>query len=468
VSSEAFEPFEEAPQPAAVAAAAWKCLVCNYVHPGVAPPEICPVCGAPADRFEPTAAARAPVKATAPQRVVIVGAGIAGLSAAESARQAAPDAEILLLSKESSGPYYRLNLTRFLAGEITNEALPLHDSAWYADQGIDVRLGEVAAELQLRDRLVRLGSGQSVGYDRLILTAGSHPFVPPIMGAQREGVTSLRTLADAEAILARAAKGGRCVVLGGGLLGLETAGALARRGLEVTVLEGFGWLLPRQLDQRAGEMLADRVAEQNITLRMAVKAKEIVGDECVRGVELADGAVVEADVLVMATGVRPNSYLARQAGLDVRGGIVVDNHLRCSAPDVYAAGDIAEHQGVLYGTWGPAQFQGSIAGLNAIGGHTEFGGIPRSNTLKVLDIDLFSIGEVAPTDGSFDVSSHQSDAGHYYRFLFRDGVMVGAILLGDTGLTATVNRLVDGKQDMSKILRSQPSGAELYQALLES
>ena len=170
---------------------------------------------------------------------------------------------------------------------------------------------------------------------------------------------------------------------------------------------------------------------------------------------LEDGRVVAADLVVIATGVRCNTHLARSAGLEVNRGVVVDNALGTSHPDVYAAGDVAEHRGVLYGIWGPAQYQGGIAGRNMVGLHAEFGGIPPSNTLKVLGIDLLSIGRVALEDASFEEIERQID-GRYFRFVFRDNCLVGAILLGDTRLTAAVKRAVEDRQDFSRLLRNTP------------
>lgn len=463
---EVFEAFEDEVKEVEKTAHAWRCLNCTYVQPGTAPPGECPVCGAPSDRFKPADTSDRVSRGLAETyRYVVVGAGIAGISAAESIRQASPAAKITVLSKEEELPYFRLNLTRYLAGEIGADVLPLHSKDWYEEQHINLRLGTAVDTLELNDGRVTVFDGEPVSFDRLILAAGSHPFIPPIVGSHRDGVVSLRTVGDADAILEAARKGARCLVLGGGLLGLETAGALAKQGAEVHVIEGFAWLLPRQLDPRGGEILAQHVEAKKIKLHLDAKTKEVVGDECVRGVDIEGRGVVEGELLVMATGVRSNSYLARKAGLEVNQGVVVDNHLCTSHRHVYAAGDIAEHRGVVYGTWGPSQYQGSIAGMNAAGEATEFGGIPRSNTLKVLGVDMFSIGVVTPSDASYEEKVHETDDGKYFRFLFRDSVLVGAILLGDAKLTATVTRLVEGKTDLSNLLQKRPDGLRVVEAL---
>ena len=456
-----FEPYVEQAPPAAAAPTQWRCLNCGYVHNGPTPPDECPVCGAPADRFEPLPdqAPHAAADGDA-HNVVVLGAGIAGLSAVDALRQAAPDAQITLVSKEPALPYYRLNLTRYLAGDITADQLPIHPQAWYDDQRVRlVRGGEVAA-LGLDHQAVELRDGTALPFDKLILAIGAHPFVPPFLGANLDGVTTLRSTANAEHILDAASDATPCVCIGGGLLGLETAGALARRGAAVTLLEGHEWLMPRQLNRKAGELLGRHVAAMGITVRKQARTQEILGNERVAAVQLDDGATVPAELVVIATGVRPNSYLARRAGLEVNKGVVVDNLLYTSHPHVLAAGDVAEHRGTLYGAWGASQFQGSIAGMNAAGLGTEFGGIPRSNTLKVLGLDLLSIGQFEPEDASFHVIEREAD-GRYARFVFRDAHLVGAILLGDTAAASPLKKAVETRADFSGLLKLRPTADDV-------
>lgn len=380
---ELFEPGEAPQVEAASVPEQWRCLNCGHIHVGLEPPDRCPICAAGRDRFEFAALeAAARRSGGVGERVVIAGVGIAGVSAAEALRKSAPRAEIWLLSKEPSLPYYRLNLTRYLAGDVSADQLALHPAEWYSELDIQLELGADVRSIDVEKKQVSLHDGRQRPYDKLVLTVGAHAFVPPIPGVERKNVMVLRTVADAEGILELAQSGTRCVCIGGGILGLETAGALTRRGVEVTLLEGVGWLLPRQLNQRAGELLEAYVRSMGISLRKKAETREILGDERAHGVCLADGSTLPADLVIITTGVRSNSTLARQARLEVNNGVVVDHNLRTSHPDVYAAGDVAEHRGVLYGLWGPAQFQGTIAGMNVAGEQVEFAGIPRSNTLS--------------------------------------------------------------------------------------
>ena len=461
-AEEDFAPLSEEAGPAPDRGAErWKCLNCAYVHSGTEPPETCEVCGADADRFAPLSEDGGKAGGVADaRRVVIVGAGVAGVAAAEAVRGASPAAEIVLISREPGLPYFRLNLTRYLAGEVASDELPLHPENWYEDQRIELLSGREVSSLGLEGRSVELLDGDKLSFDKLILTVGAHPFVPPIPGSQREGVRSFRTSADAEHILDAVKRGARAVCIGGGILGLETAGALARQGADVSLIEGHGWLLPRQLNQAAGEALQRYVEEAGIKLHRRARTDEILGDERVRAVSLREGDPIPADLVIITTGVRPNSYLARLAGLEVDQGLVVDDCLGTSRPDVLAAGDVAQHRGVLYGNWMASQSQGSIAGMNAAGLRVEFGGIPRSNTLKVLGVELFSIGLFEPTDASFEVIEQDQD-GKYLRFVFRDSHLVGAILLGDAHLAAPVKRAVEGRSDWSALLRARPNAAQV-------
>lgn len=435
---------------AAAPAGSWRCTICDHVHDGDAPPEICSVCGAGAQLFEPHAAPGSSEAAAGEVgRIVILGAGIAGLTAAEQARRAAPDVAISLVSKEAHLPYYRLNLTRHLAGEVPEGGLELQPASWYERQRIALVQGEATA-IHRDERRVELRDGRSLPYDRLVLATGAHAFVPPIPGVARNGVLPLRTLDDAQRILERGGAGARCVCLGGGLLGLEAAGALARRGAQVTVLEGFGWLLPRQLARPAGELLRAHIEALGIGVVCDVKVEEILGDEEVAGVRLKDGAEFPADLVVLATGVRPNSHLARRSGLDVGKGVVVDDEMRTSDPAILAAGDLAEHRGVLYGLWPAAFAQGVVAGVNAAGGSMQFAEIPPSNRLKVLDVDLFSIGQFEPADGSYDLFEERGP-GTYLRLVCHDGQLVGANLYGDTALAGSVKTAVERRTQLAEL-----------------
>lgn len=458
-------------------AKAWRCTVCGYIHAGDEAPDVCPVCGAVKAEFEPygeagtvgptaqpTGLESRPGGGARSARVAIVGAGIAGVSAAEAIRRVSPDSAIILIATDAEPPYYRLNLTRYLAGEITRDAFPLHPETWYGEQKIDLICGATVERLAPDTRRVVLTDGRELPYEKLILAMGAHSYVPSLQGTHRDGVVSLRTAADGDEILRRLRPGLRCVCIGGGVLGIETAGALARRGAVVSLLESHDWLMPRQLNLKGAGVLEAHIGKLGITVVKNARTREVTGDDRVTGVALEDGRSFPADLVVLAMGVRPNTALARKAGIEVNNGIIVNNHLECSLPDVFAAGDVAEHNGQVYGSWAASQFQGEIAGLNAVGVRTAFGGLPRSNTIKALGLDLTSIGRFQPEDGSY-VSVESEEPGVYLEFVFRDGRMVGAILIGHSELAAPVRKAIESGSDFSALLQAGPTCAEVTRRL---
>lgn len=421
------------------------------------------MCGAGRNLFEAVQRDEGHLASEQRGPVVVVGAGVAGVTAADRARRAAPGIDVTLISKEPGLPYYRLNLTRLLAGEVDEAGLPLQSEQWFVDSRIELIHSEVTG-IDTKARTLGLRDGRLLPYHRLVLTTGAHAFVPPIPGAQRGGVSVLRTLADARLILAQVREGTRCVCIGGGLLGLEAAGALRNRGAVVTVLENFRWLLPRQLPEPAGRLLERHLAELGIEVRLQAGVKEIVGDEEARGVLLADDSEVAADLVILSTGVRSNSYLARQAHLKVDHGVLVDDGMFTSDPSVLAAGDVAEYRGEVQGIWPTAYAQGVVAGINAAGGATEYSALPRSNRLKVMDVELFSIGVVTTADGSYQ-EYESAENGSYLRLVSRDGKLAGAVLYGDTSLAGPIKEAVEtGRQlrECAELVESLPEWARMH------
>ena len=446
---------------APAAGAAWRCSICDHLHSGSAAPESCPVCSAPANLFAPERATATVAEQADVGRILILGAGVAGMTAAEEARKAAPGVAIALIYREPGLPYYRLNLTRFLAGEVTETELAMQQRCWYTQQRIELVEGEVSAIVP-EAKEVKLRDGRVLGYDRLVLAGGAHPFVPPIAGATRVGVSVLRTLTDARAIREGLRPGQRVVCIGGGLLGLETAGALTRQGAQVTLLEGQEWLLPRQLPRRGGELLQRHVEGCGIAVRCGAQVRELVGDEQVQGVRLADDSEIPAELVIISAGVRPNSYLARQSRLKVKTGVIVDDRMFTSDPSILAAGDIAEHRGLLYGIWPAGYAQGVVAGINAVGGRAEFSGMAPSTRLKVLEVELFSIGQLSLPDASYELIEAEGDGG-YRALVCRDSRILGAALLGDTRLA---NLLTDAIRDETP-LAEVPQLLEPYPQLAQ-
>lgn len=438
----------------------WSCTVCGYIHDGAEAPENCPVCGVKKDMFEPCKIGGTDVQNNDDLKIVIIGSGIAGVSCAEEIRNHSDQAEVTLISKDAQLPYYRLNLTRYLAGETDRESLTIHPLSWYEEKRIGLMTGTEVHGIDKESRRIQLvgsekyfvtdigetnkttqGSSE-IFFDKLIIANGAHPFVPPFPGKDSSNVMTVRTLEDIDGIGEMLKETESCICIGGGILGLEAAGAIAKKGVKVTLLEGSEWLMPRQLNRKAAVILKGFIQEMGIEVRENAKVKEILGENSTAGVRLTTGEFLPSKLVIITAGVRPNTHLARKAGLEVNNGLVVDNHMKTSHDHIFAAGDVTEHYGIVYGLWSAAQFQGKIAAQNALGLNAQFGGIPRSSVLKVLGLDMFSIGEFNPADGSSYLYEKEMENG-YYCFVVRDGRIIGSIILGDKAISKKVKSAVE-------------------------
>ena len=246
-------------------------------------------------------------------RFLIIGGGIAGVSAAETIHKLDPTARIILVSEEQNLPYFRMSLTRYLAGEIGRDKLDLHPWEWYPENEIEIIAGSKVRAISPETKHALLEDGRTVGYEKLILANGASPFMPPIPGHELNGVMTLRSLEDVELILKKCQNPANVVCIGGGLLGLEIAGAIARHGAQVTVLEALDWLLPRQLGQEAAGILRQEIEKLGIKVIVPAKIKRLTGETRVERVELEDGTTIQTDLVLVSAGVRPNIALAKEA-----------------------------------------------------------------------------------------------------------------------------------------------------------
>ena len=387
----------------------------------------------------------------------IVGGGVAGVTAAQAIKRADPGAEVHIFGGEPY-PYYRRPLLwEFIAGQIEEDEIYFRPPSWYAERGIDLHLGTMVVGLEPAASRITLADGASVQYDRLLLATGARSFLPPVVGMDKPGVFSLRTLGDALAIKAYARHAARAVVIGGGLLGLETARALRIAGLDVTVVEFFPYLLPRQLDAPGAEVLQSLLEGQGLRVITDTRTQAILGDSRVDGIQLEAGRVVPADLVLCSTGIRSEVALARTAQLEVNRGVVVDEQLRTRqadgnpVEDVYAAGDVAEFQGQVYGIIPPSIDQARVAAANmVVPGSATYGGTVPATTLKVAGAELTSLGECL-LDGDCHTSLRHVDlsAGHYRKLVLHDGHIIGAILLNDSERVRPITQLIEQVVDVS-------------------
>ena len=388
---------------------------------------------------------------------VIVGNGVAGVTAAQAIVRADSSAEVHLFGAEPYPYYRRPRLWEFIAGETEREALYFRPAGWYAGRGIRLHLGVRATALDPAARILDLDDGSRLEYDRLLLATGGRPFVPPCEGTDKAGVFTLRTMEDALAIKAYAQKVSTAVVIGGGLLGLETARALRAAGLDVTVVEFAPHLLPRQLDAEGAEVLQSLLEAQGLRILTSGATVAVLGDGRAVGVRLKDGRQVPGGLVLFSTGIRSNVALAQAAGLEVNRGIVVDGQLQTRrvdghpAEDVFAAGDAAEFAGRVYGIIPAAVEQARVAAANMVApGSGVYAGTLPSTTLKVAGAELASLGESTVEGGAYtQLRRADMAAGHYRKFVLREGRIVGAILLNDKERARPVTRLIERGVDVS-------------------
>lgn len=368
------------------------------------------------------------------ERLVLIGNGMAGVRTLEELLKLAPELyDITVFGAEAHPNYNRIMLSPVLAGEKTIDDIVLNRPDWYADNGIALRMGDTVSRIDRVARRVLTESGDAVPYDRLLVATGSNPFIIPVPGHDRQGVIGFRDIADVETMLEASRNHRRAVVIGGGLLGLEAANGLLKNGMDVTVVHLLDSLMERQLDRPAADLLKASLEARGLRFLMEAQTAEILGDERVRGVRFADGSEVEADLVVMAVGIRPNTALAQGAGIHCERGIVVSDTMQTFDPRIYAVGECVQHRGTCYGLVAPLFEQAKVAANHlAHMGIARYEGLVTSTKLKVTGIDLFSAGDFNEGDGDETLVLQDRGAGVYTKLVVRDNRVKGAVLYGDT------------------------------------
>ena len=368
------------------------------------------------------------------RRLVVVGNGMAGVACVEQILKFQPDFEITIFGDETHVNYNRILLSMVLAGEKSADDIVLNPVEWYRENGIRARLGVRIAQIDRARRLVVDAEGVETPFDKLILATGSSAFVPPIPGVDKQNVHVFRTLDDTRDLIARARKSTKAVVIGGGLLGLEAARGLQLRGCEVSVVHLMDTLMERQLDSIGGAFLRRRIEGMGIRVLMPRQTKALLGNGHVQGLQFASGEEIEAELVVIAAGIKPNALLGKQAGLDVGRGIVVNDYLQTSDPDIYAVGECTEHRGQVFGLVAPLMEQGKVlaAAITGNPGPVFTGATPAAK-LKIMGVEMFSAGLINDSEPGVEAIRYEDPAlGIYKKLLVKDNRLLGAILVGDT------------------------------------
>ncbi|MFJ7309240.1 nitrite reductase large subunit NirB [Peribacillus frigoritolerans] len=400
------------------------------------------------------------------QKLVLVGNGMAGLRCVESIISKDPTAfEITIFGSEPHVNYNRILLSTVLQGNTSFEDITINDRNWYTENNIRLFTGETVVKIDKETRKIKTDKEREVYYDKLIIATGSVPFILPVTGVDKEGVIAFRTIEDCQKMIEISRKHKKAVVIGGGLLGLEAARGLLNLGMEVHVVHIADYLMERQLDSTASLLLQKELENQGMNFLLNKETQELTGNERVERVRFKDGTELEADLVVMAAGVRPNIQLAKESGIDTNRAIIVNDYLETSIPDIYAVGECAEHQGVVYGLVKPLYEQGEVLAkhickLKCNG----YQGSVLATQLKISGVELFSVGDFLGDETTKSITTFDELESVYKKVVFQGRKIIGAVLYGDTTNSSRLLDLILKREEVSseekRTLFQSPSTAE--------
>ncbi|HDH08632.1 MAG TPA: NAD(P)/FAD-dependent oxidoreductase, partial [Gammaproteobacteria bacterium] len=362
------------------------------------------------------------------EKLILIGNGMAGMRTLEELLKLEPEMyDITVFGAEPYPNYNRILLSPVLAGEKTIDDIILNSREWYAENNIELHTGSVVCEIDRVKHSVKTEAGDEFKYDRLLIATGSNPFIIPVPGHDLDGVIGFRDIADVDTMIQSSKDHKKAIVIGGGLLGLEAANGLMIQGMDVTVVHLLENLMERQLDAPASDLLKTSLIEKGLNFLMEVQTAEIVGDQRVEKVKFADGSELDADLVVMAVGIRPNIELAKKAGLYCERGLVVSDTMQTFDPRIYAVGECVQHRGNTYGLVAPLFEQAKVCANHlATLGYGRYEGSVTSTKLKVTGIDLFSAGNFNGDEDTEDIIFQDPKAGIYKRLVLRDNKLEGA------------------------------------------
>ena len=394
--------------------------------------------------------------------LVIVGNGMAAARLVdELAKVALGRYAIAVVGDEPRLAYNRVLLSSVLAGETASHDIELRPASWWRDRGVTLKYGCVATEIDVGRRELKIANEECIAFSKLVLATGSTPLRLNVPGAGLAGVHTFRDSRDVDLLLTLAAQKKRVVVVGGGLLGLEAAYGLAKAGAPVTLIHLMDRLMERQLDAPAAELLKSLVERKGIKILLNANTAVIHGETRVESLELADGRRIEADAVIFAAGIRPNVALAKDAGIPVNRGVVVDDCLQTGVPDIFALGECAEHRGICYGLVEPAYEQARILAPHLAGGAASYGGSVVATNLKVSGVGVFSAGDFMGAEGSEAIVLSDARHGTYKKLVISEGRLIGAVLVGDTADALWYLELIRNREPIARIRTDMMFGRSL-------
>jgi nitrite reductase (NADH) large subunit len=391
--------------------------------------------------------------------LVVVGNGMATARLVdELAKVALGRYAIAVIGEEPRLAYNRVLLSSVLAGETASHDIELRPASWWRDRGVTLKYGGRATEIDVGRHELKIANEESVSFSRLVLATGSTPLRLNVPGSDLAGVHTFRDSRDVDLLLTLAAQKKRVVVVGGGLLGLEAAYGLAKAGAPVTLIHLMDRLMERQLDAPAADLLKTLVERKGIRVLLNANTARLHGTTRVEGVELTDGRRIEADAVIFAAGIRPNVLLAKDAGIAIGRGIVVDDHLQTAAPEIFALGECAEHRGICYGLVEPAYEQARVLAQHLAGKTAAYGGSVVATNLKVSGVSVFSAGDFIGAEGSETILLSDVRHGTYKKLVISDGRLAGAVLVGDVESALWYLELIRNREPVARIRRDMMFG----------
>lgn len=396
------------------------------------------------------------------QKLALIGNGMAGVRCIEEVLKIQPERfEVTVFGSEPHPNYDRIQLSNVLQGATTIDDITINDWNWYKENNITLFSGETVTNIDPTKQIIYSDANREVEYDQLILATGSIPFILPIKGADKKGVTAFRNIEDCEKMIEYSKDNKKAAVIGGGLLGLEAARGLLNLGMQVYVIHLSEYLMDRQLDPAAGKMLQRELESQGMNFYLGKQTQEVLGEIDVKGLRFSDGEEISADLVVMAVGIKPNVAMAQNSGIPVNRGIIVNDYMETKIPNIFAVGECAEHREIVYGLVAPLYEQGKVLAKRICGLESKpYEGSVLSTKLKISGVDVFSAGEIFEDEQAKSIKEFNEWNGTYKKVLIRNGKISGAVLFGDTKESNILLSMINKNADVSEYLNagtSEPS-----------
>ena len=385
------------------------------------------------------------------QKLIVIGSGMVGSRFIERLIKLDPNRyDICVFNKEPTGGYNRIMLSPVLSGETPLNEIMTHDHDWFKRRQVTLYSNTEIQQINQPQQTVKTADGQTHSYDKLVIATGSKPFILPVDGVDLENVISFREVRDVERMVAISKTHKLVAIIGGGLLGLEAANGLAKLGMQVSVIHRSAVLMNMQMDSVSGELLKQSIEQNGIQFFMQANTQRLIGNDFVTGVELDNGEVIPADLVVMAVGIRPNVGLAKNLGLAINRGIIVNDTMQTSAPNIYALGECVEHRGQVYGLVAPLYEQANVLANVFLDKADAYLGSVVSTKLKVTGINLFSAGYFHEFQGSQAITYQDLSQKIYRKIILNNNKIQGMVMFGDVSGSNWLMQQLEQQNNISK------------------